>query len=131
MAATQDGENVLVENVVQESGEFDKELFLQVLRGNLCLKCSIRKKVFKNLKDSLKNALIKEELYQSLEQLLLHFQPANTSSSSSISDDAKCAKGKCTTTNDQNDPFLDQVTSMDEKMINYLGKMKDKEENER
>jgi hypothetical protein len=32
MAATQEGEHVLVENVVQESGQFDKELFLQALR---------------------------------------------------------------------------------------------------
>ena len=53
------------------------------------------------------------------------------SSSSSISDDAKCAKRKRTTTNDQNNPFLDQVKSMDEKMINYLGKTKDKEENDK
>ena len=51
------------------------------------------------------------------------------SSCSSISDDVKCAKRKRATTKEENDPFLDQVKSMDENMINYLGKMKGKEEN--
>lgn len=51
-----------------------------------------------------------------------------SSSSSSRISDAKCAKRKCTST-DQNDPFLDQVKSMDEKMINYLGKITNPEEN--
>lgn len=50
------------------------------------------------------------------------------SSCSSISDDAKCPKRKRATI-EHNDPFLEQVKSMDEKMINYLAKTKDKEEN--
>ena len=44
------------------------------------------------------------------------------SSCSSISDDVKCAKRKRATAKEENDPFLDQVKSMDENMINYLGK---------
>ena len=51
------------------------------------------------------------------------------SSCSSISDDVKCSKRKRATTKEENDPFLDQVKSMDENMISHLGKMKGKEEN--
>ena len=49
-------------------------------------------------------------------------------SSCSMVSDAKCPRRK-RATNEHIDPFLDQVKSMDEKMINYLVKSKGNEEN--
>ncbi|XP_046856049.1 uncharacterized protein LOC124449143 [Xenia sp. Carnegie-2017] len=43
-----------------------------------------------------------------------------SSSCSSVSDEAKYGKRKRPNSNDQLDPFLDHVKSMDQKMVNYL-----------
>ena len=51
------------------------------------------------------------------------------SSCSSISDETKCIKRRRVTNNEQNDQFLDQLKIMDEKMIDYFGKLKEKADN--
>ena len=48
------------------------------------------------------------------------------SSCSSISDEGKGAKRRRVTNNEQTDPFLDQVKIIDEKMIDFLGTLRDK-----
>ena len=53
-----------------------------------------------------------------------------SSSCSSVSDEAKYGKRKRPNSNDQLDPFLDHVKSMDQKMVNYLEGLSGKRENE-